>query len=105
MSSTHVTNKSLVDPLYAFTPYRICPLGAHVDHQKGPITGFAIDKGIHINYQPTEDGLIEVSSVQFDGVAVWSVFDVPESAVGDWSSDVCSSDLQKRKALQLEALR
>ena len=85
MSSTHVTNKSLVDPLYAFTPYRICPLGAHVDHQKGPITGFAIDKGIHINYQPTEDGLIEVSSVQFDGVAVWSVFDVPESAVGDWA--------------------
>lgn len=69
----------------AFTPYRICPLGAHVDHQKGLITGFAIDKGIHIQYQPTDDGLIEVSSVQFDGVAVWNVNDIPERAVGDWA--------------------
>ncbi|MBR4836104.1 MAG: GHMP kinase [Clostridia bacterium] len=69
----------------AFTPYRICPLGAHVDHQKGLITGFAIDKGIHIQYQLTDDGLIEVSSVQFDGVAVWNVNDIPERAVGDWA--------------------
>lgn len=29
-------------------PYRICPLGAHVDHQLGRITGLAIDKGIHM---------------------------------------------------------
>ena len=34
----------------AFTPYRVCPLGAHVDHQLGQVTGFAIDKGIHIAY-------------------------------------------------------
>ena len=27
-----------------FTPYRVCPLGAHVDHQNGWITGFAIDR-------------------------------------------------------------
>ena len=34
------------DPMYhTFTPYRICPLGAHSDHQLGKITGFAIDKG------------------------------------------------------------
>ncbi len=71
--------------LTAFTPYRICPLGAHVDHQKGLITGFAIDKGIHIQYNSTSDGLVEVSSVQFDGVAVWNVNDVPERAVGDWA--------------------
>ena len=38
-------------PMYStFTPYRICPLGAHVDHNLGKITGFAIDKGIHIVY-------------------------------------------------------
>lgn len=37
-------------PMYnAFTPYRICPLGAHSDHQLGKITGFAIDKGISIS--------------------------------------------------------
>ena len=31
----------------AFCPYRVCPIGAHVDHNYGKITGFAIDKGIH----------------------------------------------------------
>ena len=32
----------------AFCPYRICPIGAHSDHNLGKITGLAIDKGIHI---------------------------------------------------------
>ena len=27
-----------------FCPYRICTLGAHIDHQFGKINGFAIDK-------------------------------------------------------------
>ena len=26
----------------AFTPYRVCPIGAHSDHQLGKITGIAI---------------------------------------------------------------
>lgn len=33
----------------AFCPYRISPLGAHIDHQYGKINGLAIDKGIHID--------------------------------------------------------
>ena len=32
----------------SFCPYRICPLGAHVDHQYGKINGLAINYGIHI---------------------------------------------------------
>ena len=35
----------------AFCPYRICPIGAHSDHNLGKITGIAIDKGIHIAYR------------------------------------------------------
>ncbi len=31
-----------------FSPYRVCPLGAHVDHQHGLVTGFAIDKGVDL---------------------------------------------------------
>ena len=34
----------------AFCPYRISPLGAHIDHQYGKINGLAIDKGIHMAY-------------------------------------------------------
>ena len=35
-------------PETAFCPYRICPVGAHSDHQHGKILGMAIDKGITI---------------------------------------------------------
>lgn len=48
-----------------FCPYRVCPLGAHVDHQFGKVTGFAIDKGITMEFEPTEDGEIELHSSNF----------------------------------------
>ncbi len=69
----------------AFTPYRICPLGAHSDHQLGKITGFAIDKGIHIAYGPKENGVIEIQSLQFDKRAQWHVEATPKTKENDWA--------------------
>ena len=69
----------------AFTPYRICPLGAHTDHQLGKITGFAINKGIHIAYGPKENGVVEIQSLQFDKRAQWHVSSVPKKPEGDWA--------------------
>ena len=51
----------------AFTPYRICPLGAHIDHQLGKITGLAINKGVHIAYSPKKNGVVEIRSLQAEG--------------------------------------
>ena len=69
----------------AFTPYRICPIGAHSDHQLGKITGFAINKGIHIAYGPKENGVIEIKSMQFDKRAQWHVAGVPKEKACDWA--------------------
>ena len=69
----------------AFTPYRVCPLGAHVDHQLGKITGFAINKGIHIAYGPKENGVIEIQSLQFDKRAQWHVEATPKFKENDWA--------------------
>lgn len=69
----------------AFTPYRICPLGAHVDHQLGKITGFAIDKGIHVAYGPKENGVIEIQSLQFQKRAQWHVEATPKTKENDWA--------------------
>lgn len=52
-------------PETAFCPYRICPVGAHSDHQYGKVLGMAIDKGITIAYSPSEDGVVELSSINF----------------------------------------
>ena len=62
----------------AFTPYRVCPIGAHSDHQLGKITGFAINKGIHIAYGPKENGVIEIQSLQFEKRAQWHVEATPK---------------------------
>ena len=69
----------------AFTPYRVCPIGAHSDHQLGKITGFAIDKGIHIAYGPKMNGVIEISSLQFPKRAQWHVMSTPSVKQGDWA--------------------
>ena len=69
----------------AFCPYRVCPIGAHVDHQYGKITGFAIDKGIHIAYSPKQNGVIELVSLQFNKRAQWHVASVPDKKENDWA--------------------
>lgn len=69
----------------AFCPYRIAPLGAHIDHQLGAINGFAIDKGIHIAYGKKESGICELRSLQFPKRAQFHVADIPEEKVGDWA--------------------
>ena len=69
----------------AFTPYRICPIGAHSDHQLGKITGFAIDKGIYIAYGAKQNGIVEVSSLQFPKRAQWHVLNTPLVKENDWA--------------------
>ena len=44
---------------HIFSPYRVCPLGAHVDHQHGLVTGFAIDKGVDLWFNVNGSSQIE----------------------------------------------
>lgn len=68
-----------------FTPYRICPIGAHVDHNLGKITGFAIDKGVRIACSPKLNGIVEVTSLQFPKRAQWHVSETPPVKQNDWA--------------------
>ena len=69
----------------AFCPYRISPLGAHIDHQYGKINGFAIDKGIHIAYSAKHNGVVELQSLNFPKRAQFHIHSIPEEKVGDWA--------------------
>ncbi len=69
----------------AFCPYRVCPIGAHSDHQHGKITGFAIDKGIHIAYSAKQNGVIELISLGFEKRAQWHIASTPKSRELDWA--------------------
>lgn len=69
----------------SFCPYRICPIGAHSDHNLGKITGLAIDKGIHIAYSPKQNGVVEMASLQFSKRAQWHIDSVPSRKQNDWA--------------------
>ena len=72
------------DIIYSFCPYRVCPVGAHIDHQKGNVTGFAIDYGITIAFVPTNNQLYEATSLNFDGRKGGNLFDISEKK-NDWA--------------------
>lgn len=69
---------------YSYCPYRICPLGAHVDHQHGLVTGFALNYGIGIAYTVNEDGLCQVVSHNFPQRKRFSVKEILERK-NDWA--------------------
>lgn len=68
----------------SFSPYRICPIGAHSDHNLGKITGLAIDQGIHIAFSPKQNGVIEMTSLQFPKRAQWHIKEIG-GKTGDWA--------------------
>ncbi|HSF83137.1 MAG TPA: galactokinase family protein, partial [Anaerolineales bacterium] len=47
------------------SPYRLCPLGAHVDHQGGPVLGRTIATGTVLAYAPLQEGRLRLHSQHF----------------------------------------
>lgn len=76
-----------------FTPYRICPIGAHSDHNLGKITGFAIDKGIYVAYGAKMNGIVEIQSLQFPKRAHWHVMEVSKKKENDWADHLRGATL------------
>lgn len=69
----------------SYCSYRVCPLGAHVDHQHGKVLGIAIDKGVSIAYAPKQNGVVELTSMQFEKRAQFHVNAVPKQKECDWA--------------------
>ncbi len=86
----------------AFCPYRVCPIGAHSDHQHGKITGLAIDKGIHIAYRPKRNGVVEMSSLNFENRAQWHILSTPKTKENDWADYLRGATIALTRRYQLE---
>ena len=68
------------------TPYRVCPLGAHIDHQLGKVTAMALDRGVLLAYAPTNDRGVRLSSLAFPGEVSFALDHVPDRQPGDWGN-------------------
>ena len=69
---------------HIFSPYRVCPLGAHVDHQHGLVTGFAFDMGVDLWFEPTDDGIVRLKSETFEGNVEFDITQPTRVKEGDW---------------------
>lgn len=68
------------------SPYRICPLGAHIDHQLGRVLGMAIDQAVYLAFAPSGDENTHLQSLTFDGEVAFALGDVPDKIAGDWGN-------------------
>jgi galacturonokinase len=49
------------------SPYRICPLGAHIDHQGGSVSAMAISQGVLLGFVSSGNLKMRLRSGQFAG--------------------------------------
>ena len=87
---------------HIFSPYRVCTLGAHVDHQHGLVTGFAIDKGIDLWFEVRDDSKVVLDSETFTGHIEFDIATPTLVKQGDWGDYARGAKfaLQKRFKLQ-----
>jgi galactokinase len=83
------------------SPLRVCPLGAHIDHQNGLVSGMTLDQMLLLAFVPRTDNHVRVSSLNFEGCVEFDMNDVPPKENGDWGNYVRGAvlALQQRYAL------
>lgn len=87
---------------HIFAPYRVCPLGAHVDHQHGLVTGFAIDKGVDLWFNTREDDLVKLSSRTFEGDVAFHVNSPSQVKERHWGDYARGAKFALRKRFELQ---
>lgn len=86
---------------HIFSPYRVCLAGAHIDHQHGLVTGFALDKGVDLWFDVTEDGSVELESRTFPGLVSFNLKEKTFVKQGDWGDYVRGVKFALRKKFEL----
>jgi galactokinase/galacturonokinase len=66
------------------SPYRICPLGAHIDHQGGPVLGMTINACTLMAFRRADGDQVSLKSRNYPGTVEFSLADIPESPGSFW---------------------
>ena len=71
---------------FVYAPYRICPLGSHIDHQLGTVTAMTINQGVHVAFAASGTREVRLGSLSFPGEVRFAVDRVPARIAGDWGN-------------------
>lgn len=66
------------------SPYRICPLGAHIDHQGGSVLGMTINAFTLMAFSPAKNGVVRLQSRNYPGTVTFDIADIAESTGSFW---------------------
>jgi galactokinase len=83
-------------------PLRICPLGAHIDHQLGIVTGMTIDQAVLMAFAPAADRTVQIDSLNFEPPVKFELDEVPPYQPGDWGNYIRGAVLALQQHFQLE---
>ncbi len=94
---------------HIFSPYRVCPLGAHVDHQHGLVTGFAINKGVDLYFDvrsKMDDGRcdphVHLESKTFEGTVDFDIDKPSQVREHHWGDYARGAKYALRKRFELK---
>ncbi len=66
------------------SPYRICPLGAHIDHQGGPVLGMSINACTLMAFAPAQGRQVRLRSRNYPGRVRFQLDEIPDTTGSFW---------------------
>lgn len=66
------------------SPYRISPLGAHIDHQGGPVLGMTVGARTVLAFIPAGDKRMRLYSMNYPGVSEFDIDGIKSPGRDDW---------------------
>lgn len=85
------------------SPYRISPLGAHIDHQRGPVLGMTINARTLLAFIPNYEKRIRLYSTNYPGVVEFSLDNIKTAKKDDWGRYVMGAAkvIQERMPIEV----
>jgi len=83
----HLRKRENFDPddlRFVVSPYRISPIGAHIDHQGGPVLGMTIDACTLFAFIPNEEPKVRLYSTNYPGVAEFKLDRIRATRKDGW---------------------
>jgi galactokinase/galacturonokinase len=84
------------------SPYRICPLGAHIDHQGGPVLGMTINACTLMAFYPSGNSWIKLRSKNYPGKVKFDLRNITESTGSFWGGYARAAALALREKFAVE---
>ena len=84
------------------SPYRICPLGAHIDHQGGPVLGMTINACTLMAFYPSGNSWIKLRSKNYPGKVKFDLRNITESTGSFWGGYARAAALALREKFAIE---